>query len=123
MCWKYDDEYSIYNYPSWNEITNNKWAITLPQNRQTEFFALTDEYHNLCGYVRIQYKFDYILIGLGLKPSLCSHGLGNTFMNLIKEQCATLYPNIKIILEVRSFNNRAIKCYKKARFVIKEIYI
>ncbi|MDD3224970.1 MAG: hypothetical protein PHX70_09790 [Clostridium sp.] len=27
--WRYNDEYSIYNYPSWNKIAAGKWAITI----------------------------------------------------------------------------------------------
>ncbi len=35
---------------------------------------------------------------------------------------ANLYPSKIIALEVRSFNERAIKCYKRAGFIVKEIY-
>lgn len=43
-------------------------------------------------------------------------------MGLLKNQCRELYPSKKIVLDVRSFNERAIKCYKKAGFKMKEIY-
>ena len=43
-------------------------------------------------------------------------------MDITKQYCNKLYPNKTITLEVRSFNKRAIKCYKKAGFVVKEVY-
>ena len=120
--WKYDGEYSIYNYPSWNKVFSDNWAITIDEKRKKEFYALVDEYHNLCAYIRLQDKSEYVLIGVGVKPSLCGQGLGNKLMEMAKQQCNKLYPNKTIVLEVRSFNERAIKCYKKAGFIVKEIY-
>ena len=33
-AWKYDDEYSVYNYPDWNKISAQKWAITIAEKRK-----------------------------------------------------------------------------------------
>jgi ribosomal protein S18 acetylase RimI-like enzyme len=120
--WKYDGEYSIYNYPAWDKVSNEKWAITIEEKRKKEFSAVVDDYNNLCGYIRLHDKDEYILIGVGLKPSLCGQRLGNTIMEILKQQCRELYPSKKIVLEVRSFNERAIKCYKRAGFKVKELY-
>lgn len=54
--WNYDAEYSIYNYPAWNKIVNEKWGITIEEKRKKEFFAVVDDYNNLCGYIRLQDK-------------------------------------------------------------------
>lgn len=63
-------------------------------------------------------------MSLALNPSLCGKGLGNELMNAIKNQSKIKYPDIiKIVLEVRSFNRRAIKCYQKNGFKIENIYI
>lgn len=35
--WKYNGEYSIYNYPSWNKVFSDKWAITIDQKRKSQF--------------------------------------------------------------------------------------
>lgn len=67
-------------------------------------------------------KSEYILIGIGLKPCLCGQGRGKTLMKIVKNQCKKLYPHKKIVLEVRSFNERAIKCYKSSGFNIVYIY-
>lgn len=51
-CWKYNDEYSIYNYPEWNKIAIEKWAITVDEKRKSEFNVLVGEHDSLCGYIR-----------------------------------------------------------------------
>lgn len=43
-------------------------------------------------------------------------------MNLIVTCCRDKYNNKKISLEVRFFNKRAIKCYEKAGFHVKDTY-
>lgn len=121
--WKYDGEYSIYNYPKWYKASNEKWGITIAEKRKSEFSAVIDDCNCLCGYIRLLDKNDYIFIGVGLKPSLCGQGLGNALMELVKQQCKKVHPNKKkIALEVRSFNERAIKCYKSAGFNVADTY-
>lgn len=120
--WKYDNEYSIYNYPNWDKASCDGWAITLEDKRKKEFFAVVDDSNNLCGHIRLQNKSEYVSLGLGLKPCLCGNGLGNILMKLSIKKSMELYSNKKITLEVRSFNERAIKCYKKAGFKVIEIY-
>ncbi len=44
-------------------------------------------------------------------------------MNLLIEECKRRFPNNTIGLEVRSFNKRAINCYRNVGFKIKEKYI
>lgn len=120
--WKYDGEYSIYNYPDWNKVLSEKWAIANDEKREMEFSAVVDDNRRLCGYFRLINKDDHVLIGLGLKPSLCGQGLGNAFMELLMQMCANMYPNKKLVLEVRAFNKRAVKCYEKAGFKTTDIY-
>jgi ribosomal protein S18 acetylase RimI-like enzyme len=121
--WKYNDDYSIYNYPEWEKILNEKWGITVEDKRKNEFNAVVDDCNNLCGYIRLVDKNEFVLIGIGLKPSLCGQGLGNIIMEIVKQQCKKKYASKRIILEVRSFNDRAIKCYKKAGFNIVDTFI
>ncbi|SFC17877.1 GNAT family N-acetyltransferase [Clostridium uliginosum] len=120
--WKYDNNYSIYNFPKWHIIVKENWAIAIETKRQNEFVAVINELDDLCGYIRFINNSDFVLIGLGLKPSLCGQGLGNNIMALLKSECKRKYGNKKIVLEVRSFNQRAIKCYKKAGFKTIDIY-
>ena len=43
-------------------------------------------------------------------------------MELLKNECKKRHGSKKVTLEVRSFNKRAIKCYKKASFEITDVY-
>jgi len=120
--WKYDDIYSIYNYPGWDKVSNEKWGITIEEKRKSEFNAVIDDCNCLCGYIRLLDKNECVFIGIGLKPSLCGQGLGKVLMEIVKEQCKKIYTDKKIDLEVRSFNERAIKCYKSAGFNVVDTY-
>ncbi|WP_243449834.1 hypothetical protein [Clostridium botulinum] len=69
--WKYNDIYSVYNYPSWDNMIEQKWAITDEKKRAKQFIAVVDNSNNLCGYGRFLKEDNFILLGLGLKPCLC----------------------------------------------------
>ncbi|MDF2882287.1 MAG: family acetyltransferase [Clostridiaceae bacterium] len=120
--WRYSGEYSVYNYPDWNTAVSQNWGITIKQKWENEFIAVVNELNELCGYIRFINQSDYVLVGIGLKPTICGFGLGNTVMQLLKLACNRRYGNKKIVLEVRCFNERAIKCYKKAGFNIVDSY-
>lgn len=49
-------------------------------------------------------------------------GLWGDVMSLLIEECQKRFPNNTIGLEVRSFNKRAIDCYKSVDFAVKEKY-
>ena len=120
--WKYEGIYSIYNFPDWDTLNKQRWGITIEEKRKNEFTAVIDESNNLCGYIKFVENKDFVLVGLGLKPSLCGQGLGNIIMELLKNECKKRYGNKRIALEVRSFNKRAIKCYERAGFKITDVY-
>lgn len=115
--WNYKNEYSIYNYPNYSKALKEKWAITLEEKRKKEFFSVVGDSNKFLGYVRLQNKNNYTLIGIALNPEICGQGLGVRVLELLKIKCKSLYPKNDIILEVRDFNLRAIKCYKKAGFI------
>lgn len=122
--WKYEKKYSVYNYPPWEEMCEQKWGITIKEVRSTEYYGLYNILNDLIGYFRLHKIEDYILVSLGLKPNLCGRKLGDELMKNIIIQSQISYPNIKkIVLEVRSFNKRAIRCYLKNGFKLEYIYI
>lgn len=120
--WRYEGEYSIYNFSDWYTIVKNGWDLSIERKRKLEFIAilLNDE---LVSYGRISLKADKAYIGIGLKPSFCGKGYGKNIMKLLIEECKRRFPNNTLALEVRSFNKRAINCYKDVGFEIKDKYI
>ena len=120
--WRYEGEYSIYNLSDWDTVVKNGWNLSIGRKRKLEFIAilLNDE---LISYGRISLKADKAYIGIGLKPSFCGKGYGKNIMKLLIEECKRRFPNNTLALEVRSFNKRAINCYKNVGFEIKDKYI
>lgn len=117
LCtWKYENEYSIYNFPSWDIVKKQNWAVANEEKRKNEFCAVY-EGEQYIGFVRLIKNNDFYLISLGFEPSYCGRGYGKLLMNLIKSLADKKKIN-KLRLEVRSFNKRAICCYEKAGFSI-----
>lgn len=41
--WTYSGEYSIYDYPSWEEASKGRWGITIEEKRKNEFQSILNE--------------------------------------------------------------------------------
>lgn len=119
--WKYDDEYSVYNLSDWETVVQNNWELGIKEERETNFLSIAQN-NQLVAYGVITMGNEAVLIGIGLKPSLCGKGLVKDIMKLLIDESKVRYPGISIALEVRNFNKRAIKCYENIGFVIKNQY-
>lgn len=113
--WKYLNEYSVYNMGSWDDVVKQNWAITNEIKRQEQFRSVYEK-DELIGYFRFRLIDDVINIGLGMKPELCGHGKGKEFLAFILN--TKELKDKKIELEVREFNQRAIKSYEQVGFKI-----
>jgi len=38
--WKYEGEYSIYNFSDWDIVVKNKWDLSIEDKRKLEFIAI-----------------------------------------------------------------------------------
>lgn len=119
--WRYDREYSVYNFSDWETVVENKWGLSIQEKREGEFLGVLVK-GELIGYGRIHKKEDKVYIGIGLKPILCGKGYGKDIMRLLIKESKFRFPKETISLEVRSFNKRAINCYKSIGFKIIEEY-
>lgn len=115
--WRYDGEYKVYNLPKWDIAVEKGYDITSRDKRNTEFLSIYSE-NQLIGYGRISLNTNQVVLGIGIKPELCSRGYGNKAFKLLLEEARTRSCQGNIVLLVRSFNERAIKCYKKNHFII-----
>ena len=120
--WRYDGLYSVYNLSDWEVVVSNCWELSSEVAREEYFVSifLVDE---LIGFGRIQEFEDKVSLGIGLKPNLCGKGYGKTAMALLIEEAKCRYPNEEIGLEVRTFNERAKKCYQQLGFVTRRTYM
>lgn len=120
--WQYDGEYAIYNYPPWETVKQQNWAIADEKRRSPQYVAVLDETGALCGFFRfIPYRTP-VMLGLGFAPQLCGKGHGAEFMELILKEFHSRCPGQTLELEVREFNRRAVRCYERAGFVTVETY-
>ncbi|MBE6049604.1 MAG: hypothetical protein E7214_02820 [Clostridium sp.] len=91
--WKYNYPYDCYNYPDYNVLKEQNWAIVNPEKCKEQFrvFFLKKE---LIAYFRIQKIQDYLLLGLGVKPEYCGKRLG---AKIISKFIITLKKIIRIL--------------------------
>ena len=117
--WKYEGEYEIYNTVSFEEMKSKKISLLDPERMNNYICFIDEEYNEVIAYINIMKKEnDDIFIGIGLKPNLCGKGLGKEFLQIGIKKALDRYPRHKIVLQVRSWNKRAIKSYLNTGFKI-----
>lgn len=122
--WRYPAPYDVYNCPEWTIVNAQGWAIADPQRRAAEFFAVSASCGNpeLLGFFRLQPCRGFTMIGLGLRPDVCGQGFGNALMTLIIRTAQKQCDALPLRLQVRTFNQRAIRCYAQAGFRTMTIF-
>lgn len=116
--WRYDGIYAVYNLPSWPEAVQQHYGITDAQTRAAEFFAIHFQ-EELVAWYRLRRRGRTGLLGLGTRPDWCGQGKGREIVNGIWEHISTYTDICEIMLEVRTMNQRAIRCYQQCGFTIQ----
>lgn len=119
-AWCYSGEYSIYNLPDFETAKREMYSIFNPQKKQ-EFFCFLDSDNNVVAYSRFVQKQHCFVMGVGISPNLTGQGLGSEIILQSIEKLKEKFADVKVVLEVRSWNKRAIKCYQKCGFKITKI--
>ncbi|WP_242217475.1 GNAT family N-acetyltransferase [Bacillus cereus group sp. BfR-BA-01380] len=111
--WHYRDNYSFYDM----EADQEDLAEFLDPKERGETTFTVCENNEIVGFFSFN-KIDIhtVDIGLGMEPNLTGKGLGLTFIKAGLEFCVKKYQPKYITLSVATFNERAIKVYKKAGF-------
>lgn len=120
--WRYPEEYSVYNFSEWDVVVSNNWDLAVNEKRESKFIGILLK-EELIAFGRIYEDNTIVYLGIGLKPSCCGIGIGKDIMNLLVKEACHRYPGLIIALDVRSYNERAIKCYKKVGFKEKKRYM
>ena len=113
--WRYDGEYAIYNLPSYEEMKQQNCGLANPKNHFFSFY----EKQCLVGYVNLCPEGKEVFFGIGVKPECCGQGYGQKMTALAGILSKILFPGKSMYLEVRTWNQRAIQCYKKVGFVVQ----
>lgn len=118
--WKYDGKYAFYDLTADEEDL----AEFLDENRRgsTTYAVLQDE--EMVGFFSFHVLEEGMIeIGLGMKPSMVGKGEGLKFTKAGLEFARSNYSARTFSLSVATFNERAIKVYKKAGFHALETFI
>lgn len=111
--WHYEGKYSFYDL----EADQEDLAEFLDSNIRGETTFVVCEEKNIVGFFSFNRVDLHIVdIGLGMKPNLTGRGFGEVFIRRGLEFCMEKYQPRYITLSVATFNERAIKVYKKAGF-------
>lgn len=115
--WKYSGEYSIYNLPAWEVMVRDKYSLS-DELKRDRYIGYTNENKELVGYVSLLDKGNSVSFGIGIKPDYCDKGLGKIITKMTLIESSKRFPNKPVILEVRTWNERAVNCYKSQGFEI-----
>lgn len=115
--WKYEGEYSIYNLPDWDTMVKEKYSLC-DDTKRSRFTTYTNEENDIVGFTNLLDEGNHVFFGIGVNPIYCNNGFGKIITKLSIEKCKEKYPNKKIVLEVRTWNKRAVNCYKSQGFNI-----
>lgn len=111
--WHYDAEYSFYDMEADKE---DLVEFLDPNKRGDSNFVVTKD-NDIIGFFSFnQVDINTIDIGLGMRPNLTGNGSGLEFLKAGIEFAESKYTPQKIILSVSTFNQRAIKVYRKIGF-------
>jgi ribosomal-protein-alanine N-acetyltransferase len=102
--WRYQPPYNFYD------------GDVEPVLNPERFYEALDERGELVGNLYFEEKGDALEIGLGLRPDLVGRGLGLDFVRAGVEFGRERFRPARVILNVATFNERAIKVYERAGF-------
>ena len=117
VAWRYDGEYAVYNFPSWDECAARGWSITDAVKRENAYFSVWYAGEFL-GFFHIMDRAGHVELGVGMKPELCGQGRGRMFLALALAKILETRGCTPVQLAVRTFNTRAVRCYERAGFRI-----
>jgi len=111
--WHYDAEYSFYDM----EADKEDLAEFLDNQKRGESYFVVTKDDDIIGFFSFnKIAINTIDIGLGMKPNLIGKGNGLGFLKAGLEFARSNYSPKKITLSVATFNQRAIKVYRKLGF-------
>lgn len=113
--WHYDAEYSFYDMEADKEDLVE--FLDSKKRGDSNFVVTKDKENNIIGFFSFNtVDINTIDIGLGMRPNLIGNGNGLEFLKAGLEFAKSKYTPQKITLSVATFNQRAIKVYRKIGF-------
>jgi ribosomal-protein-alanine N-acetyltransferase len=113
-AWRYPGEYSFYDADA--DPDDLAELLDPAEWGQRYFAADVTAQHELAGFLVVKLTGQLAEIGLGLRPDLTGHGLGESFLRTCLRFASAALGAQSYTLVVAAFNRRAITVYERAGF-------
>lgn len=115
-AWQYPGEYAAYDLPAYAEMQEKQIGFCDPE-REANYRAWYQA-GCLVGFTNLLEEEREVFVGIGVNPKFCGQGYGQRILKEVCELSKRLFPGKPLYLEVRTWNERAVRCYEKAGFRI-----
>jgi len=113
-AWRYPGEYSFYDADA---DPDDLAELLDPAEWGQRYFAADEiAHHELAGFLVVKLTGREAEIGLGLRPDLTGHGVGESFVRACLRFASAALGAQSYTLAVAAFNRRAITVYERAGF-------
>ncbi|MHC2183122.1 ribosomal-protein-alanine N-acetyltransferase [Paenibacillus sp. PvR052] len=120
--WTYPPPYDSYHFRPWQIMFSAQEEFADSEIRANQYRAVLDSDGVLSGFAQFFPIEGVTRLGLGMRPHLCGLGKGIHFVRAIVEEARRLSPQNQLDLEVMTWNERAIRVYARAGFIITDTY-
>lgn len=118
--WHYEGIYAFYDM---EQDVEDLEELLDPHSWHDRYYAVTDGQGDLVGFFCFEREKEAVVIGLGLGPDLTGRGWGQAFLEAGLEFAREKYRPAAFVLSVATFNQRAIRVYRKAGFEDVEVFV
>ena len=118
--WRYEAPYDFYDWPADDD---DLAELLDPVRRGAGYFSAHDAAGELIGFFGFGAKADIVGVGVGLRPDLTGRGLGLAFLEQGLSFAHDRFQPVRFKLSVAEFNERAIKVYERAGFVVTRTFM
>lgn len=114
--WKYEGDYAMYNLPSYEELKRNNYSI-VDANKQ-ENYRVYYEGERLVGFTNLINEGNTVFLGIGVNPQCLNQKYGQRILKSTLELSKEINGDKPVYLEVRTWNQRAVRAYERSGFMI-----
>lgn len=112
--WRYVPPYDFYDQ---DQDRHDLAELLDPVGRGDRYYSAHNAARQLIGFFELRDVGDVVIVGLGLRPDLTGHRLGESFFGAGLVFARGRFAPRRFKLSVAEFNTRAIKVYERAGFV------
>ncbi len=126
-AWVYPAPYDFYNMEGSDEdiaeLLGGAYRAVYADGRLVGFYCTGEAAQVPAGHALGVYsETDAIDIGIGMQPDRTGRGLGTDFFGFVLAEVMRIHPQCDVRLTVASFNQRAIRIYKRFDFKLETTF-